>query len=480
MMSGQIHPVVLCGGRGTRLWPVSRRSYPKQFGDLFPGGSLFQKTLARISGRGLANPLLLTNQEFRFITAEQAIAAGVAPQRIVIEPDSRNTAPAICVAALLIAEDDPDAVLLVLPSDHLIADLESFHVAVAKAAEAARAGHLVVFGTRPDRPESGYGHIELNAVPGAGAQAFCRFIEKPCASAAAEMAASGRHLWNSGMFAFGVRTVLDAFELHAPEILAACRAAIAGGHEDLDFFRLAARAYAENPDISLDYAIMERVAGQVVPLDCGWNDLGSWATIWQESTCDESGVASGQNALAIDCRETLLRSDHPDVQLVGIGLEGVVAIATGDAVLVASMDRAQEVRHAVEILSAEGRKQANDFRRCYRPWGWYETLAEGNRFQVKQILVRPGGVLSLQSHYHRAEHWVIVAGAARVTVEDKEQLLAENEAIYVPLGAVHRLENPGKLDLRLIEVQSGAYLGEDDIIRYEDVYARTACECGAA
>lgn len=475
-MSGQVHPVVLCGGAGTRLWPVSRRSYPKQFSDLFPGGSLFQRTLARLADRDLAAPLLLTNQEFRFIAAEQAAAAGVSPQRIVIEPDGRNTAPAICIAALMIARHDPDGILLILPSDHLIADVERFHAAVVIAARAARDGHLVAFGIRPDRAEIGYGYIELDSPSAAGAQGFLRFTEKPSAEAAAEMLASGRHLWNSGMFAFGVCEILDAFGHLAPEVLAACRAAIAEGHADLDFFRLGARAYAKSPDISIDYAIMEQVSGQVVPLDCGWNDLGSWETVWQESTCDSGVVAAGENALAIDCSETLLRSDHRDVQLVGIGLERVIAIATGDAVLVASMDRAQDVRHAVDVLNAKGRPQASEFRRCYRPWGWYETLANGHRFQVKQILVRPGGVLSLQSHYHRAEHWVVVAGAALVTIGNEQKLLAENESIYVPLGAVHRLENPGKLDLRLIEVQSGAYLGEDDIIRHEDVYARAETE----
>ncbi|HET7408884.1 MAG TPA: mannose-1-phosphate guanylyltransferase/mannose-6-phosphate isomerase [Paracoccaceae bacterium] len=471
-MAGQIHPVVMCGGSGTRLWPVSRRSYPKQFGDLFPGGSLFQRTLERIAGRGLADPLLLTHQEFRFIVAEQAGMAGVRPGRIVIEPQGRNTAPAVCTAALMVAEADPEGVLLVLPSDHLVADADAFHAAVTVAAAAAREGQLVTFGIRPDRPETGYGYIELSGPACTGAQPFRRFVEKPDAAAAGEMVDSGRYLWNSGMFVFGARAILDAFARFAPEVEAACRAAVESGREDLDFFRLGAEAYAASPDISIDYAIMERVEGQVVPVDCGWNDLGSWATVWQESERDEGGVAAGPNTLAIDCRETLLRSDHPDVQVVGIGLEGVVAVATGDAVLVGAMDRAQEVRRAVEALKARGRPQATDFRRCYRPWGWYETLAVGHRFQVKQIMVRPGGILSLQSHYHRAEHWVVVAGSARVTVGDETRLLGENESVYVPLGSVHRLENPGKLDLRLIEVQSGAYLGEDDIMRYEDVYAR--------
>lgn len=471
-MAGRIHPVVMCGGSGTRLWPVSRRSYPKQFGKLLPGGSLFRRTLERMGGRDYADPLLLTHQDFRFIVAEQAQEAGVRPARIVIEPEGRNTAPAICTAALMVAEADPEGVLLVLPADHLISDGDAFAAAVTTAAGAARAGHLVTFGIHPDRPETGYGYIELADAPGAGAQPFRRFVEKPDAAAAAEMLASGRYLWNSGMFVFGARAILDAFHRHAPEVEAACRAALAGGQADLDFFRLAAAAYAASPDISIDYAIMERVEGQVVPVDCGWNDLGSWATVWQESTRDAAGVAAGPNALAIDCRETLLRSDHPDMQLVGIGLENIVAVATGDAVLVGTMDRAQEVRRAVDALKAEGKPQATDFRRCYRPWGWYETLALGGRFQVKQIMVRPGGILSLQSHVHRAEHWVVVAGSARVTVGEEVRLLAENESVYVPLGAVHRLENPGKLDLHLIEVQSGAYLGEDDITRYEDIYAR--------
>lgn len=470
-MAGSVHPVIMCGGSGTRLWPVSRKSYPKQFGQLLPGGSLFQRTLQRMEGRGLADPLLLTNQEFRFTVAEQAQAAGCQTARIVIEPEGRNTAPAVCVAAHVIAAQDPDGVLLVLPSDHLLSDDDAFHAAVGAAAAAARGGQLVTFGIRPDRPETGYGYIELSGPAGAGVQPFRRFVEKPDAATAAEMVASGRYLWNSGMFVFGARAILDAFAQHAPEIDAACQAALQAGRQDLDFFRLGGE-YAQNPDISIDYAVMECVEGQVVPVDCGWNDLGSWKTVWQESGRDADGVAAGERTVAIDCRQTLLRSDHPDVQVVGIGLEGVVAVATGDAVLVATMDRAQDVRLAVDALKAQGLAQATDFRRCYRPWGWYETLALGGRFQVKQIMVRPGGILSLQSHFHRAEHWVVVAGSAHVTVDGEKRLLTENQSVYVPLGSVHRLENPGKVDLYLIEVQSGTYLGEDDITRYEDVYAR--------
>jgi mannose-1-phosphate guanylyltransferase/mannose-6-phosphate isomerase len=286
------------------------------------------------------------------------------------------------------------------------------------------------------------------------------------------MVASGRFLWNSGMFLFSAAAVLAALEAHAPGVLAACAKARAAGRDDLCFFRPGEKAYLASPDISIDYAVMERVAGVVVPLDCGWNDLGNWQTVWAESDPDQDGVATSGGAIAIDCRDSLLRADDPDLRLVGLGLDRIVAVATGDAVLVAHMDRAQEVRRAVEVLKAEGAPQATTFPRCYRPWGYYETIAQGSKFQVKQLVVKPGGKLSLQSHVHRAEHWVVVAGTARVTIDGEVTLLGEDQSTYIPLGAVHRLENPGKVELRLIEVQSGAYLGEDDIVRYEDVYAR--------
>ena len=471
-MSGSVYPVIMCGGSGTRLWPVSRKSYPKQFSPLFPGGSLFQRTLIRLKSRGLADPLLMTNEDFRFIVAEQMDEIGVAATRIIVEPVGRNTAPAVCVAARIVAEQDPDGVLLVLPSDHLIADEDAFAAATDAAVAAARAGNLVTYGIRPDRPETGYGYIELAAADRDGAQRFLRFVEKPDAQRAAEMVADGRFLWNSGMFVFPVRTILEAFAAHAAAVDAACDAAIERGREDLFFFRLDAEAYGQSPDISIDYAIMEHVRGTVVPMDCGWNDLGSWSTVWQEMPRDGEDTAAGDNTLAIDCARSLLRSDHPGIQLVGIGLQDIAAVATRDAVLVADMGRTQDVRLAVDALTARAVAQATEFPRCYRPWGWYETLALGDRFQVKQIMVKPGGRLSLQSHVHRAEHWVVVAGSARVTVDQDVRLLSENESVYIPLGAVHRLENPGKIDLHLIEVQSGAYLGEDDIVRYEDVYAR--------
>ncbi|MEM7238979.1 MAG: mannose-1-phosphate guanylyltransferase/mannose-6-phosphate isomerase, partial [Pseudomonadota bacterium] len=373
----------------------------------------------------------------------------------------------------LMAESDPDSLMLVLPSDHVMNDLAAFHTAVEAGAEAARAGALVTFGITPDRPETGYGYIELATAPAAGAQPFVRIVEKPDAARAGEMLTSGRYLWNSGMFLFTARNVLAAFEGHAAEVLDAARRAVASGGRDLDFFRPGTEAYLSSPDISFDYAIMERVAGQVMPVDCGWNDLGSWKTVWQEGPPDASGNVAGSGTLAIDCKDTLLRSDlSGGMRLVGLGLENVIAVATRDAVLVAAMDHAQDVRKVVDALKAEGAMQATDFPRCYRPWGWYETLALGGRFQVKQIMVKPGGQLSLQSHVHRSEHWVVVSGTAKVTVNEDVKLMTENESVYIPLGAVHRLENPGKVELHLIEVQSGPYLGEDDIVRYEDVYAR--------
>lgn len=467
----RIFPVIMCGGSGTRLWPVSRKSYPKQFTQLLSGGSLFEGTLKRVAG--YEDPILLTHQDFRFIVAEQLSESGMTATRIVVEPDGRNTAPAICAAALIVADRDPDALMLVLPSDHVLNDTQAFRDAVATGAVAAAAGDIVTFGIRPDRAETGYGYIELSEDASGGVLPFDRFVEKPDLARAEEMFASGRHLWNSGMFLFSARAILDAFAKHAPDVLAACEASVSAGYEDLCFFRLAEAEYLGNPDISVDYAIMEHVAGKVVPVDCGWNDLGNWRTVWQEASAADGSVATMGGAVALDCENALLRVDDPDMKLVGLGLKDIVAVATRDGVLVADMKRSQDVRDAVSALRKINARQATEFPKQYRPWGWYETIALGGRFQVKQIMVKPGAKLSLQSHVHRAEHWVVVAGTARVTVDEEVKLLTENQSVYIPLGAVHRLENPGKVELRLIEVQSGVYLGEDDIIRYEDDYART-------
>jgi len=468
-----ILPVILCGGSGTRLWPLSRRSYPKQFSSLFPGGSLFARTLGRVAGPDYRPPLLLTSAEFRFIAAEQLSEAGLGASGILIEPMMRNTAPAVCLAALTAARTDPETLMLVLPSDHLIADEPAFHIAVAEGAKAARTGEIVTFGIRPTRPETGYGYLELPAPPASAAAPFLRFVEKPDRARAAEMLATGRYLWNSGMFLFRAGDILDAFAAHAPDITAACESALETGREDLCFFRPGSEAYAGCPSISLDYAVMERLGGgTVVPVDCGWNDLGSWATVWQETERDAAGVGLSGPALGIDCTDTLLRSEDEGLRLVGLGLSNVIAVAMRDAVLVASMDRAQDVRLAVDALATEGVAQAGEYPRFHRPWGWYETLALAPRFQVKRIMVKPGGRLSLQSHRHRAEHWVVVAGTARVTIGDRVEDLQPNSSCYVPLGMVHRLENVGAAEVHLIEVQTGDYLGDDDITRYDDVYAR--------
>jgi mannose-1-phosphate guanylyltransferase/mannose-6-phosphate isomerase len=472
-----IHPVLLCGGSGTRLWPLSRRSYPKQFVPLTGAESLFQQSARRLAREGFAAPVVVTHADFRFIVAEQLAAAGIAPAAILIEPAARNTAPAILAAALHLASAEPDALILAAPSDHVIADAEGFAAAVAAAVPAAEAGRIVTFGIRPDRGETGYGYLALGdgGQEGApdGALPLAGFVEKPDAARAVDMVASGRYLWNAGIFLFSARTIAAAFATHAPAIAAGVRDALAGARHDLGFVRLDPAAWDGLPDLSVDFAVMEKTDNlSVVPFGGAWSDLGGWDAVWRETGPDADGVVTGGRATAIGCRDSLLRSESDGVEIVGIGLEGIVAVATQDAVLVARMDRAQEVRTAVAALKAKGARQAETFARDHRPWGWFETLALGERFQVKRIVVTPGGTLSLQSHLHRAEHWIVVSGTARVTIGDEVRLLTENQSVYVPLGAVHRLENPGKVAVVLIEVQTGTYLGEDDITRYADAYAR--------
>lgn len=469
-----IHPVILCGGSGTRLWPSSRKAFPKQFSPLIGAESLFQQTLRRLSGKDFAEPLVLTNEDFRFHAHDQASALGLADARIVLEPSPRDTAPAILIAALTL-EDTPDALMLVAPSDHLIERPDAFLDAVRKGAEAAAKGKLVTFGITPAGPETGFGYLALSAEPKSGAAVpLDRFVEKPDAENAARMVADGRHLWNAGIFLFRVADILTAYKDHAPDMIPPCRGALAAATSDLGFLRLDAGAYNEVRATSFDYAVMERADNIVaVPIDAGWSDLGSWTALYDVLDVDDNGVARDGAVTALDCKDTLLRSEDDNIHLVGLGLKNIIAVAMRDAVLVADMAQAQQVKDVVATLRRAKVPQADDYPRFYRPWGWYETLCLSDRFQVKRIMVKPGGVLSLQSHVHRAEHWVVVSGTARVTVGDEVKLLSENQSVYIPLGAVHRMENPGKVPMYLIEVQTGAYLGEDDIVRYEDIYDRS-------
>ena len=471
-----IHPILLCGGSGTRLWPLSRKSYPKQFAKLMGEESLFQASARRLSGKGFAAPVIVTGDPFRFIVTEQLAQVEQIAQSILIESKGRNTAPAILAAALAVARKDPQALMLVAPSDHVIPDTAALAAAVQSAVPHAQAGNLVTFGITPTRAETGYGYLELAEGADGGAdtpQPLTRFVEKPDTERATEMLAAGNYLWNAGSFLFTAKAIIAAFEKHAAQMVETVTTALKNAKCDLGFTRLAPDAWAQVDDISIDYAIMEKADNlAVMPFSAGWSDLGGWDAVWLESSPDAEGNVCSDNATAIDCTDTLLRSETEGLQLVGMGLKNIVAIAMGDAVLVADKSQAQRVKEAVDHLKAKGVSQAVQLPRDYRPWGWYESLVIGGRFQVKRIVVNPGAALSLQSHHHRAEHWIVVEGTAKVTVDQTVKLISENHSVYIPLGAVHRMENPGKVPMILIEVQTGSYLGEDDIIRYEDIYAR--------
>lgn len=469
-----ITPLLLVGGSGTRLWPLSRKSYPKQFAPLIGGESLFQGSARRLSAEGFAAPVVITGSDYRFIVTEQLAAAGIDPGAVLIEPEARNTAPAVLAAALYIAKSDPDGLMLVAPSDHVVPNPAAFRAAVAAGVPAAEAGQIVTFGIRPTHAETGYGWLELSAAAAEGEPvALKRFVEKPDRDKAEAMLAAGSYLWNAGIFLFKVSTILDAFKALAPELMEPVTRAVEDAKSDLGFLRLDPAAFGRAPSISIDYAVMERATNlTAVPFGAGWSDLGGWDMVAKEMGPDGRGNSLGGEATVIDCDGTLLRSDSDGLQLVGIGLKDIIAVAMNDAVLVADKSRAQDVKLAVEALKKKGARQAETFPRDHRPWGWFETLALADRFQVKRIVVHPGAALSLQSHVHRSEHWIVVSGTARVTVNDDVKLVTENQSVYIPLGAIHRMENPGKVPMVLIEVQTGAYLGEDDIIRYDDIYSR--------
>jgi mannose-1-phosphate guanylyltransferase/mannose-6-phosphate isomerase len=486
----QIQPVVLSGGSGTRLWPLSREKYPKQLLPLIGEDSMLQATVRRvegIAGLELAAPLVVSNEEYRFVIAEQLRLMGT-PGTVVLEPLGRNTAPALTIGAQAAMKNGADPVLLVMPADHVITNKTAFQAAVKHGAALASDGAVVTFGITPETPETGYGYIQSGADFAGdgtgGAKRIARFVEKPNLETAQSYLAEGNYLWNSGLFMMRASVWLAALKACRPDILAACDAAWAQGQTDGEFVRVGKEAFSQCPSDSIDYAVMERLAtgnsgpsgttglppGVVIPLSAGWSDVGAWDALWQVLPKDSDGNVSQGDVILQDSHNTLALSEKRLIACVGVN--DLIVVETADAILVAHKDKTQDVKKIVDRLKAAGRSEGKLHRKVFRPWGWYDSVDNGERFQVKRIVVKPGGTLSLQMHHHRAEHWIVVSGTAKVTKDGKEFLMSENESTYIPLGVTHRLENPGRVDLEMIEVQSGSYLGEDDIVRFEDVYGR--------
>jgi mannose-1-phosphate guanylyltransferase / mannose-6-phosphate isomerase len=490
-----VQPVVLSGGSGTRLWPLSREKYPKQLLPLIGEDSLLQATVRRVEGIAgveLAAPMVVCNEEYRFVIAEQLRVMGK-PGTVVLEPLGRNTAPALTIAAQAAIKNGADPVLLVMPADHVIVDKAAFQAAVQRGAALAAGGAVVTFGITPDAPETGYGYIQSGEAYAPGGQTtdarrIARFVEKPNLETAKAYLADGSYLWNSGLFMMRASVWLAALKVCRPDILAACDTAWAAGTSDGEFVRVGKDAFSQCPSDSIDYAVMERIAavattgaggavgtntlpaGVVIPLSAGWSDVGAWEALWNVLPKDADGNVAQGDVLLQDSRNTLALSEGRLIACVGV--DDLIVVETADAILVAHKNKTQDVKKIVDRLKAAGRSEGQVHRKVFRPWGWYDSVDNGERFQVKRIVVKPGAALSLQMHHHRAEHWIVVSGTAKVTKGEETFLLSENESTYIPLGTTHRLENPGRVELEMVEVQSGSYLGEDDIVRFEDVYGR--------